>query len=719
MNETVATSTLARRVGTIGYLCLAAAVGWVLVGLLLGWHHQIRSLDDWRARVLLTLLGMTFGAVLVRYQARAASAAPRTALLALAANGIALVCFVLLVWTGWKTQTALWRAWWLSAVVAVAATHVLVLLTRPGARLAGVEGGAAACSAVAAIMLARPALRADILANPGIVYSVLLALPIAGSGVGSFVSWRRGRRVVASKPWPRVVKVATFAAAQVGVLLAGVYIGRVTAPATSPFDLMPSVLANLSRDELESQVRGDLDRLKVIVAGIDELATKVAATQAEINGKRSAENREYFRPDEEDQIRAHFMSYLAYRAALLRMVATYAGFQSVRDPDPRARCFLVGYGAGTTVLGASLSLVTTYRDEPAVRQKLNEADPAWGLPAGMFDRIYENVASERNIETFEEMATYFDEKRSQWRQARVLPEEDFNWLDRHISRNIAAVRGLEFDRRSARLDQIIARVKKSTYTPVYATQSVVSTWIGDTRLVGRPPFISAQQIAQIEAMLQPGDILLERRNWFFSNAFLPGFWPHGALYAGRIEHLERLGIVRRDGDRWTSEHPAVRERLADYVKPAHDGGVHTVIESVSEGVIFNSLTESMHADYVAALRPRLSDTDKARAIVRAFEHQGKPYDFEFDFFSADKLVCTELVYRSYEGLLHFPLVRLMGRDTLPALEICRKFVRERANADRELDFVLFLDAVPAECCARLADEEAFCTSADRPRGFNE
>ena len=40
---------------------------------------------------------------------------------------------------------------------------------------------------------------------------------------------------------------------------------------------------------------------------------------------------------EEDELRAQFMTYLAYRSALLRMVAAYAGFESVARPDARAR----------------------------------------------------------------------------------------------------------------------------------------------------------------------------------------------------------------------------------------------------------------------------------------------------------------------------------------------------------------------------------------------
>ena len=303
------------------------------------------------------------------------------------------------------------------------------------------------------------------------------------------------------------------------------------------------------------------------------------------------------------------------------------------------------------------------------------------------------------------------------------------WLTKQIDAGLAEVRVLDIDRDRARWQLLAARVRADAYNPLYVMQSTVSTWIGDTRLVARPSFISPQQIKAVQPRLQPGDILLERRNWFASNAFLPGFWPHAALYVGSPQELEQLGVIRRKDGQWTSDDPGVAAKLQDYLKHAHDGEPHTVVESVSEGVIFNSLTHSMAADYVAVLRPRnVSPGDRAKAIRTAFAHVGKPYDFEFDFATADKLVCTELVYQCYDTLLDFDcdpsrpgeqLPQIMGRAALPALEFCRKFARERASPERELDLILFLDAEPAQRAAREADVQAFCDSADRPRGFNE
>jgi hypothetical protein len=61
----------------------------------------------------------------------------------------------------------------------------------------------------------------------------------------------------------------------------------------------------------------------------------------------------------------------------------------------------------------------------------------------------------------------------------------------------------------------------------------------------------------------------------------------------------------------------------------------------------------------------------------------------------------------------------MGRDTLPALEIGRKFAKEKDNPNRELDFVLFVDGDNAKGRASLAGVETFIESLDRKREFNE
>ncbi len=245
---------------------------------------------------------------------------------------------------------------------------------------------------------------------------------------------------------------------------------------------------------------------------------------------------------------------------------------------------------------------------------------------------------------------------------------------------------------------------------IYAAQSGVATYMGDTRIVNRPPFITVGQAEAIESRLEPGDILLERANWYLSNPGLPGFWKHAALYVGRLEDLKQLGIA---------DDPAVQQHLADYLTAAPDERAKTVIEAVSEGVLLNSLTRSLHADYAAVLRPRVSPRQRATAITRAFANLGKPYDFNFDFEDTTKLVCTQVIYLSYYDVLAFGLQRILGRTTLPANEIARKYANEAGRADRQLDFVLFLDAAASRGAAVESTEAEFRKSVLRPKELVE
>ena len=210
--------------------------------------------------------------------------------------------------------------------------------------------------------------------------------------------------------------------------------------------------------------------------------------------------------------------------------------------------------------------------------------------------------------------------------------------------------------------------------------------------------------------LQPGDIILERRNWYLSNAFLPGFWPHCALYVGTPAELKAKGIDYTNLD---------AEARAAHQRP-EQGHPRVIIEAMSEGVIFTSAEHSLHADYVAVLRPRNLTPDQIATVIRnAFSYHGRPYDFGFDFADESKLVCSELLYYSFGDLLEFKLESVLGKNVVTPVGIMNKYVNERGTARAQLDFVLFLDTPPGQRRARRADEKACRESATRPKVFNE
>jgi hypothetical protein len=94
---------------------------------------------------------------------------------------------------------------------------------------------------------------------------------------------------------------------------------------------------------------------------------------------------------------------------------------------------------------------------------------------------------------------------------------------------------------------------------------------------------------------------------------------------------------------------------------------------MADGVHIRSLQSPYRCDSLLILRPRLSSAEIGEALARGLHHEGKDYDFNFDFSRADRLVCTEVVYRSYDdvGGMEFPLTRRTGRLTLAAEELVR------------------------------------------------
>lgn len=664
------------------------------------------------AQSMLTAVALALGAWITTIYLRPPPPRPGMGAAGLVFVAASQFAFILLVWTDAKQEADLWRLWWAAAVPSLAAAHLRAL------RLLGIEwktrlGRVAAVSILAhGLLWMALVARKDILSDPPMWYVALIAVAggvVVGCTVIVFHRWRSANYALPPK-LPAWLRYSAFGASQALLFLGGLYVGRITGFGDAIYEAFPSALAGLTDEEIQAQVETDYKRLRAAADGAEASAGRMQPLRARLEAAVNGRERKVLLPEEDDELKATYMTYLSCRSALLRILAIYAGFDAVKDPVLRARCFLLAFGAATLVCESSGRVVVAWQDWSEGRRKLNEPDPTFGIAAGMFDRIAAGISADRNVERFEEMAAYFEERLGGWRAEEVWPRAELDWFEERLKRGIATARGLDIQTHRNWLRRMVDRVKDDAYSPVYAIQSQLSEWIGDTRIVTRKPFISHEQIGVLKSKLEPGDILLERRSFFLSNAFLPGFWPHAALYVGTEEDLRALGIA---------DDPAIKSKLEEFRRPAHDGKRCTVIEAVSEGVIFNSLEHSMHADHVAVLRPRVSKEKKAQAIVKAFGHHGKPYDYEFDFFSADKLVCTEVVYRSYEGVLHFNLQHVMGRDTLPAIEIVRKFARERGREDRELDFVEFLDGVASEGCAKVCGADDFCGSADRAREFQE
>ena len=130
---------------------------------------------------------------------------------------------------------------------------------------------------------------------------------------------------------------------------------------------------------------------------------------------------------------------------------------------------------------------------------------------------------------------------------------------------------------------------------------------------------------QIESLIKPGDILAVRKEYAITNYFLPGYWPHVALYLGDAKARQSIGI---------DQHETVQSRWSQLMPQSKDSA-DRVLESKKDGVLIRSLSSPWESDSIVVLRPQLERHYIAEALTRALVHEGKPYDFDFDFTRSD------------------------------------------------------------------------------------
>lgn len=480
-----------------------------------------------------------------------------------------------------------------------------------------------------------------------------------------------------------------------------------------------TALGSLDMQERSLRQAQDLESVQRYRKGLQD-AVRYVQSRPEIFG--AAAKKELLPAAEREAVRRLWQRVLDYYLALDSARRYHADFSALADKREQARSFHVSYAAFLAAYSNALPLIEAFQNNGGVSYLLNEAVPELGLPAASYDRFklrFLNVAK----------ATEF--------VAMGVAGKNYGGeigKDDAIRQDVAAVlRAGKGSGQVMTLANGMNVIHKTAQLAVFPAQAGVAEWMGDVKVHRQTrSLISAQQAAALPSQLEPGDILLVRREWYLSNIGLPGFWPHAAIYIGAgperaryFDDPEVRAWVRAQGEASGDferlvqmRYPHARE--AEIKAQQGHGGVPRVIEAISEGVSFTGIEHAADADSLVALRPRLSKTEKAMALLRAFGYVGRPYDFDFDFRTDSALVCTELVFKSYEageGMrgLSFPLVEVMGRVATPANEMARQFDQQYGTSAQQTDFVLFLDGQERRRNAVNASLADFRLSWHRPK----
>ncbi len=405
-------------------------------------------------------------------------------------------------------------------------------------------------------------------------------------------------------------------------------------------------------DEQVQQKIASAARTLVTVGPLMPTETSLAT---EIADALNATERGYFLPDEDERIRTAFAQYLRTRKALhetlneLRPLVLSKGKVS---QEYQLQVFVVAWCTACLLVRSGRYLIDNFRKNEVVRKKLDEAEPRYAISAKEFTKIYKSLTSPRNIWIFltgvKHAAARRTEIESLSAHAVVGPivamlKEEEPWIEssaRYYAKGRFKYRWYSFLRRQS-----------SGYRNVsFALFKLSGSLIAELRNHWKRKRVTPGVQRKIGKLLMPGDVIITRHDDATTNIFLPGFWPHAALHIGTEEQRAAIG-VEMDADR--------RSRA---------GGPVRILEARKDGVLLRELSDTLSVDCCTVLRPQLTPEEIAAAITTAITHEGKQYDFEFDFRRADKLVCTEIVYRSFHGVgdIQFELTRNAGRLCLPA-----------------------------------------------------
>jgi hypothetical protein len=435
-------------------------------------------------------------------------------------------------------------------------------------------------------------------------------------------------------------------------------------------------------ESFASHIRHDAGTLSSIFEGMAALESQYGEA---VNAARATQ-RGYFTPDEDDRVRQMLLSYRNYRLATFSAVWRYAHYPLETDPLVQLSGFVLGYGAALLMYSKSLQFIQVCDPHKLIRKKLNEPDERFGVEAGCFDQLVETYCSLRYLILFA-VADRF------WRKhARRIRELELN-KDPAIGQFVSQIKILRL--RCWRLFWPTIRKRfqyerRSTwrllFAPLRATGWGAQTLLGHavarmrTTLDYRPA-IDESALDHLAKQLRPGDLLLTRTEHKATTALLPGFFGHVAIYFGQPVDVVRAGLASR---------PAVKRALSATAGKRSPWG--WVVEARHSGVVVQPIEHALACDHVLVLRPAQRENEIWARLGSAFEHLGKPYDFDFDFGRSSHIVCSELVYRSMHnvGPFSFSLTKRMGRYTLTVDDIARQYLSDVGRCGESWSAVAFL-----------------------------
>ena len=256
-------------------------------------------------------------------------------------------------------------------------------------------------------------------------------------------------------------------------------------------------LANITTADLEEKIARDLASVRNVIEGLRELEQRANDTAAAL-GRIPAR---VYTQVENDRIRALLQSYLNYRSILLRLLGYYSAYETAAREDLRFKSFLLAYACGLAVFREGIFLVTSFRDRPRARAKLNEAEPLWGIPPDLFEMIYGNITNPANVRLLGEAWDYYVAQLPRMTHYGLVGGSEFAWLHDTIRAQQRFIENNAIDVWAGKWDILWRQVKVLRKRPIYDAMAVMGTLAGNVKIWISPPHITPAQVQDLDMTL--------------------------------------------------------------------------------------------------------------------------------------------------------------------------------------------------------------------------
>ena len=468
------------------------------------------------------------------------------------------------------------------------------------------------------------------------------------------------------------------------------------------FPVEKSLLAAMQPDELHAELQEDLDSYLMVRQAADDMVQAFADNRLL---ERKVDN---LSQADRDTIRTLWRDGVMAFLEFDMLTGKYRGFHQVdyvARPQQHSDAFLLAYMAYVAQYDACLRIIGMVDANEFMETLLNEEGE--GIPADSYFIMKLRITHPNVMLRMNAAAAYYE-----------LVKRDVS-VDRTVVDEFEKRRSRYYQLLGSHADILIENpldiLERAAFETLLPVQKKVAVQMSYIRTAKRDYLITPEILANYQSVLEPGDILIQRRNWHMTNIGIPGFWPHVALYVGTPKELRtyfsELGF--QPLETMQSLYPEAFQALEN---ADADGYPLRVIEAIRPGVVFQSLETSAKCDYLGVIRPNLTKAEKFKALMGAFSHFAKPYDLNFDFSTDNELVCSELVYKAYKAAGKLPLETeiINGRLLLPPNLLAEKAVANMGEG-KAFSFVLFLDAVEKDDEIVARNAEAFKDSWKRPK----